>query len=76
MAPEGLPLTAAQSAMWQAQALDPESPALNTAEYLDIQGDVDPELFAEALYRVAREADTLGVRIADTPAGPRQLPVD
>ncbi|MEU3350789.1 condensation domain-containing protein [Streptomyces sp. NPDC037389] len=76
VAPEGLPLTAAQSAMWHAQSLDPGSPALNTAEYLDIHGDVDPELFAEALYRVAHEADTLGVRIADTPAGPRQLPVD
>ncbi|MEU1778526.1 condensation domain-containing protein [Streptomyces abikoensis] len=76
VAPEGLPLTAAQSAVWHARTPGPGSPAWATAEYLDIHGDVDPELFAQALYRVAREADTLGVRIADTPAGPRQLPVD
>ncbi|AZQ74229.1 hypothetical protein EKH77_26100 [Streptomyces luteoverticillatus] len=76
VAPEGLPLTAAQSAVWHARNPAPGSPAWATAEYLDIHGDVDPELFAQALYRVAREADTLGVRIADTPAGPRQLPVD
>ncbi len=72
----GLPLTAAQAGMWRAQALDPGSPALNTAEYLDIHGDVDPPLFAEALHRTVGEADALRVRITDTPAGPRQLPLD
>ncbi|MEU4209473.1 AMP-binding protein [Streptomyces sp. NPDC026206] len=47
-APRGLPLTAAQSGMWNAQALDPGSPALNTAEYLDIHGDLDPVLYDDA----------------------------
>ncbi|MEV5238637.1 condensation domain-containing protein [Streptomyces cinnamoneus] len=74
--PAGLPLTAAQSAMWDAQALDPACPALTTAEYLDIRGDLDPDLFAEALYRTVAEADALRVRLVDTPSGPRQLPVD
>ncbi|MFF7729527.1 amino acid adenylation domain-containing protein [Streptomyces sp. NPDC008001] len=74
-APEGLPLTAAQTGMWFAQALDPGSPALGTAEYLEIHGDIDPGLFAEALHRTVGEADALRVRIADTPAGPRQFPI-
>nr|APD71484.1 non-ribosomal peptide synthetase 5 [Streptomyces sp.] len=72
----GLPLTAAQSGMWYAQALDPQSPALNTAEYLDLEGALRPELLAQALHRTAREADALCVRIAQTPDGPRQFPLD
>ncbi|MGW5333876.1 amino acid adenylation domain-containing protein [Streptomyces bauhiniae] len=67
-----LPLTAAQSGMWYAQALDPLSPAQNTAEVLEIDGPLDPELFGAALRRVADEAETLRVRFEDTPQGPRQ----
>lgn len=67
-----LPLTAAQSGMWYAQALDPLSPAQNTAECLEIDGPLDPELFAAALRRVTAEADALRVRVEDTPRGPRQ----
>ncbi|WP_432253562.1 amino acid adenylation domain-containing protein [Streptomyces sp. HNM1019] len=67
-----LPLTAAQSGMWFAQALDPLSPAQNTAEYLEIDGELDAEVFARALRRVTAEADALRVRIEDTPDGPRQ----
>ncbi|PSJ26619.1 non-ribosomal peptide synthetase [Streptosporangium nondiastaticum] len=61
--------------MWFAQALDPGSPALGTAEYLEIHGDIDPARFAEALHRTVGEADALRVRIADTPDGPRQFPI-
>ncbi|MEV6569231.1 amino acid adenylation domain-containing protein [Streptomyces kronopolitis] len=67
-----LPLTAAQLGMWYAQALDPASPAQNTAECLEIDGPLDPDLFARALRVVTAEADSLRVRIEDTPAGPRQ----
>ncbi|MCT9075728.1 amino acid adenylation domain-containing protein [Streptomyces fulvoviolaceus] len=67
-----LPLTAAQSGMWYAQALDPRSPAQNTAECLEIDGPLDPDLFAAALRRVTAEAEALRVRVADTPEGPRQ----
>ncbi|MEU3918093.1 amino acid adenylation domain-containing protein [Streptomyces sp. NPDC029004] len=73
---EGLPLTAAQSGMWYVQALDPQSPALNTAEYLEIDGPLRPELLARALHRTALEADALCVRIAETPEGPRQFALD
>ncbi|WP_320774142.1 amino acid adenylation domain-containing protein [Streptomyces sp. CRN 30] len=72
VAPAVLPLTAAQSGMWYAQALDPLSPAQNTAECLEIDGPLDPVLFAAALARVTAEADSLRVRVEDTPDGPRQ----
>ncbi|MFE7781494.1 amino acid adenylation domain-containing protein [Streptomyces nigrescens] len=71
-----LPLTAAQSGMWYAQALDPLSPAQNTAECLEIDGALDPDLFARALRLVTAEADALRVRIEDTPDGPRQHVLD
>ncbi|MGW2843039.1 amino acid adenylation domain-containing protein [Streptomyces sp. NPDC001493] len=68
-----LPLTAAQSGMWYAQALDPLSPALNTAECVEIAGPVDPGHFAAALAQVVSEADALRIRVEDSPEGPRQL---
>ncbi|WP_233518476.1 non-ribosomal peptide synthetase [Streptomyces corynorhini] len=58
--------------MWFAQALDPLSPAQNTAECLRIEGPLDPDLFATALRRVTAETDALRVRVVDTPGGPRQ----
>ncbi|WP_327267757.1 amino acid adenylation domain-containing protein [Streptomyces sp. NBC_01218] len=67
-----LPLTSAQSGMWYAQALDPLSPALNTAECVEIDGPVDPELFGAALRQVVAEADALRIRVEDSPDGPRQ----
>ncbi|MFC8592092.1 amino acid adenylation domain-containing protein [Streptomyces atroolivaceus] len=70
--PVVLPLTAAQSGMWFAQSLDPLSPAHNTAECLEIDGPLDPELFAAALRRVTAEADALRVTVEDSPDGPRQ----
>ncbi|MFH8756046.1 amino acid adenylation domain-containing protein [Streptomyces atroolivaceus] len=70
--PVVLPLTAAQSDMWFAQSLDPLSPAQNTAECLEIDGPLDPELFAAALRRVTAEADALRVTVEDSPDGPRQ----
>jgi enterobactin synthetase component F len=74
--PAELPLSAAQSGMWYAQALDPSSPALNTAECADIDGPLDPELFARALRLVVEEADALRARFVETPEGPRQLVSD
>ncbi|WP_240799800.1 amino acid adenylation domain-containing protein [Streptomyces sp. A1277] len=67
-----LPLTAAQAGVWFAQALDPLSPAQNTAECLEIDGPLDPEVFAAALRRVVAETDALRVRVEDGPGGPLQ----
>ena len=69
----GLPLTAAQSGMWFAQALDPASPAQNTAECLEIHGPSTRRVFAEALRQVVAEADALRVRIIEDPG--RAAPV-
>ncbi|MCZ2526308.1 amino acid adenylation domain-containing protein [Streptomyces sp. HB2AG] len=72
----GLPLTAAQAGMWFAQAIDPGSPAQNTAEYVEIRGRVDEDLLAEALRRTVAETDALRVRIVLDGDTPRQLPLD
>ncbi|MFF2652555.1 AMP-binding protein [Streptomyces sp. NPDC058045] len=67
-----LPLTAAQTGMWYAQALDPGSQAQNTAECLEIDGPLDPDTFAAALAHITAESDALRIRVQDTPEGPRQ----
>ncbi|MFI5808267.1 amino acid adenylation domain-containing protein [Streptomyces sp. NPDC051561] len=71
-----LKLTAAQMGMWFAQALDPSSPAQNTAECLEIHGPIDPEVFARTLRQVVDEADALRVRIVEAAEGPLQLGID
>ena len=65
---DGLPLTAAQTGMWLAHALDSGSAALNTAECVTLEGPLDPAVFRTALHRALGECDTLWVRVA----GPRQ----
>ncbi|WP_461029383.1 condensation domain-containing protein, partial [Streptomyces sparsus] len=71
----GRPLSGAQEGLWFAQRLDPTSAAFNTGEYVEIHGAVDPELFARALRRTVREAETFGLRFVETPQGPRSVPV-
>ncbi|GAA2355137.1 non-ribosomal peptide synthetase DhbF [Saccharopolyspora halophila] len=60
-----LPLSAAQAGIWFAQQLDEANPIFNTAERVEIRGEVDPELFADALRRVVREAETMRIRVVD-----------
>ncbi|MEV6396006.1 amino acid adenylation domain-containing protein [Streptomyces sp. NPDC051907] len=72
----GMPLTAAQSGMWFAQALDPDSPAQNTAECIEIHGPLDPVLFAEALHRTVGETEALRVRVEEGADGPRQFALE
>ncbi|MFF9088256.1 amino acid adenylation domain-containing protein [Streptomyces sp. NPDC014991] len=66
------PLTGAQAGVWFAQQVDPDSPIFRAAEYLEIHGAVDPQLFERALRRLVDEADALHVRFLDTDEGPRQ----
>jgi nonribosomal peptide synthetase DhbF len=68
-------LSAAQSAIWFAQALDPASPAFNIAEYVDVHGPLATRLFAAALRRVVEEVDALRLRITPHPHA-RQHVVD
>ncbi|MFL6311057.1 MAG: amino acid adenylation domain-containing protein [Terriglobales bacterium] len=66
-------LSDAQSGIWIAQAIDPASPAFNIAEYVDICGQLRPDLFAAALRQVVNESDALRVRISSQPEGVRQF---
>ncbi|MFG3697370.1 amino acid adenylation domain-containing protein [Micromonospora sp. NPDC047620] len=67
-----LPLSSAQSGIWFAQRLEPESAIYRASEYLEMHGAVDPEVFERALRTVVGEADALHVRFAETTDGPRQ----
>ena len=68
-----LPLTAAQLGIWTGQQLDPLSPTYNTAEYVEIRGEIRPEVLAAAIRWTVAEAEALTVRFVDTDDGPRQL---
>jgi len=70
---EGIPpLTSAQRGILAGHLLAPEPAAYNTAEYVFIDGPLDPELFERALRTAVAEADALNVRIVDGPDGPGQ----
>ncbi|WP_327749483.1 amino acid adenylation domain-containing protein [Streptomyces europaeiscabiei] len=55
------PLLAAQEGIWTGQQLDPDSPAYNTAEYVHIDGPVDPAVFDTAVHHVVAETEALNV---------------
>jgi hypothetical protein len=65
-------LSAAQLGIWVAQALNAQSPAFNIAEYIEIQGTIDPQQFEMALHQVIAETDVLRLRIAESEHGPQQ----
>nr|WP_255495117.1 non-ribosomal peptide synthetase [Nocardia sp. GTS18] len=70
----GLPLTGAQSGIWNAQRLDPESLSYLVGEVLEISGaePVDVPLLDTAIRRTIAETDTMRLRFSETPEGPRQ----
>ncbi|MFJ4915519.1 amino acid adenylation domain-containing protein [Streptomyces sp. NPDC088726] len=73
--PDGLlALTGAQSGIWNAQRLEPESPYYVVGDVVEISGTepVDADALAEAVRATTEEAETLRLRVYDTPDGPRQ----
>ena len=58
-------LTGAQTGVWYAQQVLRGTPDYNVGQYVDLPGDIDPELFEAALRRVVRETETLRVRIVE-----------
>lgn len=56
-------LSAAQSGIWLAQAMNPGSPDFNIAEYVEIRGPVDPCRFERALRQVVKSTGALHLRI-------------
>ncbi len=70
------PLTPAQIGMWVAEQLGGASPAEarnEVADYWDVRGPLQPELFEAAWHAVLAEADSLRVRIESGASGPVQI---
>lgn len=74
---EPLPLGAAQEGIWTGQQFDPDSPAFNTAEYVEIRGPVDARLLEAAVRGAVGEAEALNVVFEEDADGrPWQRPRD
>ncbi|GAA0623228.1 hypothetical protein GCM10010174_47910 [Kutzneria viridogrisea] len=69
---ELLELTGAQQGIWQELADRPHSPAFNSAEYVELTGDLDLAAFLLAVDQVVEEAEAMRVAFVQTPDGPRQ----
>ncbi|WP_338861828.1 non-ribosomal peptide synthase/polyketide synthase (plasmid) [Mycetohabitans rhizoxinica] len=65
-------LSAAQTEIWLAQQLYPDSPVYNIAQYTVIEGAIEPAVFEAALRQVIDEADTLRLQFIDSDDGLRQ----
>ncbi|QST01043.1 amino acid adenylation domain-containing protein [Pontibacillus sp. ALD_SL1] len=66
------PLTGAQAGIWYAQQVEQSNPIFNTAEYVEIKGQLDVEAFKQAVKETMLEADALHMRYEDTEEGPKQ----
>ena len=55
-------LTSSQLGVWYAQQLDPDNPVYNIADYLEISGDLNTDVFLESLRRGLDETDTCRLR--------------
>ncbi|MGM1059511.1 amino acid adenylation domain-containing protein [Saccharothrix sp. Mg75] len=76
-----LDLTGAQLGIWNAQRLEPDSPYYVVGDVVEITAApggerVDPGLVARAVRAAFEEAESLRLRVFDTPAGPRQVVSD
>ncbi|MEV6909374.1 amino acid adenylation domain-containing protein [Amycolatopsis sp. NPDC051071] len=69
-----LGLTGAQLGIWTAQRLEPDSPYYVVGDVVEVTGDrpVDVGVLAEAIRATVEEADSLRLRVFETPDGPRQ----
>ncbi|MFE6614353.1 amino acid adenylation domain-containing protein [Amycolatopsis sp. NPDC057786] len=73
-----LNLTGAQLGIWTAQRLEPDSPYYVVGDVIEIVGEkpVDLDALTEAIRATADEADSLRLRVFETPEGPRQVVSD
>ncbi|WP_424186750.1 condensation domain-containing protein [Actinokineospora sp. G85] len=73
-----LDLTGAQTGIWNAQRLEPDSPYYVVGDVVEITGEgpVNAGLVARAARAAFEEADSLRLRVFDTPSGPRQVVSD
>ncbi|MEV1048655.1 amino acid adenylation domain-containing protein [Streptomyces sp. NPDC049916] len=68
----GLPLLTAQSGIYYAHQLAPLGTEFNTADCVEIDGPLDPDLFVAALRQAVGEAETLALRVTETDGLPVQ----
>ncbi|WOI44119.1 non-ribosomal peptide synthetase [Acidovorax sp. BLS4] len=66
-------LMAGQMAMWLGSQFASADTNFNLAEAIDIEGDIDPALFAEAVRRVTDEAEATRLNFLDAGQGPKQV---
>jgi nonribosomal peptide synthetase MxcG len=65
-------LSAAQMGIWLGQQVNPHSPMYNAAEYIELRGEFNSELFKQALRLVISEAVALHIIFEQTSSGPVQ----
>ncbi|MFG2243800.1 amino acid adenylation domain-containing protein [Spirillospora sp. NPDC048823] len=72
MSTEYVPLSAAQRSVWYAQQLAPETP-IHIAQYIEIEGPVDHELFDRVARIAAHEALAQNARLVEVDGVPHQI---
>ncbi|MFD6158646.1 non-ribosomal peptide synthase/polyketide synthase [Nocardia sp. NPDC060256] len=70
-APESFPLTPAQLGIWYAQLLDPDVP-ITIAQYVDVRGELDPDLLQQVSVEAGREYESVLVRLGESGGVPYQ----
>ncbi|MFD5438059.1 condensation domain-containing protein, partial [Kitasatospora sp. NPDC127067] len=65
-------LSAAQRGIWNAQQLDPDNPVYSVAQCLEIEGDLDPQLFERAVREITGRVEPLHVRFTGSGTSLRQ----
>ncbi|MER6531795.1 amino acid adenylation domain-containing protein [Streptomyces sp. NPDC001508] len=69
-------LMAGQAEIWYSQQLDPGNPIFNIAEYLDIRGPLDVDVFEVSLRHTLNEAESFHIRFTDDGETPQQYVSD
>jgi len=72
-APALFALSVAQTDIWFAQRLDPESACYNLGGYFEVAGEIDPALLTAALRQAVAQIDSLRINFVATGDGPRQF---
>ncbi|SNS45136.1 non-ribosomal peptide synthetase, partial [Actinomadura mexicana] len=72
MSTEYVPLSAAQQSVWYAQQLAPRTP-IHIAQYIEIEGAVDHELFDRVARLAAHESPAMNARLAERDGVPHQV---
>ncbi len=67
-----IPLSRAQHGMWFADSM-PGGPAVNIAQYIDLEGPIDADVFAQAVNNAALEIESPVVRVVESDGRPCQF---